>query len=129
MNWLVAFLHWLNTPFRTLALALRFLVDLTPQQLKSVFSLGMLGGMMALSWHNVWYTYRAEAAVAKGVAYKDFFTLLAEQIRFNSYLLAWFALIMGLVVFGADYIRAKWGDKEATFGRGSDPNKGGGSGV
>lgn len=118
------FSHWLGTPFRAIAASARFLVDLTPQQLKSIFSLGMLGGMIALSWHNVWYTYRAEAAVAKGAAYKDFFTLLAEQIRFNSYLVAWFALIMGLVVFGADYIHAKWGDKEAGFGRGTEPGAG-----
>jgi hypothetical protein len=119
MNILVAIIHWFGTPFRVLGRMGRFLVDLTPQQLKSVFSLGMLGGMIALSWHNVWYTYRAEAAVAKGEVYKPLFALLSDQIRFNSYLVAWFALIMGLVVFGADYFRAKWGDKEAGFGRGN----------
>lgn len=124
MNVLLAILRWLNTPFRTFARAARFLVDLTPQQLKSVFSLGMLGGIVALSWHNVWYTYRAEAAVEKGEAYKPFFALLTDQIKFNSYLVAWFAVIMGLVVFGADYIHAKWGDKEAGFGRGPDPKGG-----
>lgn len=117
------FVHWLGTPFRALSASFQFLVDLTQQQLKSVLTLAMIGGMIALTGVNVWYTYRAEAAVTKGHEYHNFFLLLQEQLRFNSGLIGWFALIMGLIVFGADYFKAKWGDKEAGFGKREEPPK------
>lgn len=114
------FFQWLGTPFRKLADAARFLVDLTPQQMRSVFSLSMIGGMIALTGINVWYTYRAERAVKQGEAFKPFFALLVEQVRIYSGLIGWFAVIMGLIVFGADYLRAKWGDKEVGLGKGQE---------
>lgn len=110
-------MQWIGTPFRAISASFRFLVDLTQQQLKSVLTLAMIGGMVALTGVNVWYSYRAEATVAKGAEYHSFFALLQEQLRFNSGLIGWFALIMGLIVFGADYFQAKWGDKELGLGK------------
>src|ERR1044072_8578638 len=109
--------RWLGTPFRAISASAQFLVDLSQQQLKSVLTLAMIGGMVALTGVNVWYSYRAESAVTKGHEYHSFFLLLQEQLRFNSGLIAWFALIMGLIVFGADYFQAKWGDKELGLGK------------
>ena len=116
-----AVMHWLGTPFRAVSNSFQFLVDLTQQQLKSVLTLAMIGGMVALTGVNIWYTYRAEAAVGQGPEYHSFFELLQEQLRFNSGLIGWFALIMGLIVFGADYFHAKWGNKEFGAGKGSAP--------
>ena len=125
MSWVKNFwsglLRWLGTPFRAISNSFQFLVDLTQQQLKSVLTLAMIGGMVALTGVNIWYTYRAEAAINKGHEYHNFFELLQEQLRFNSGLIGWFALIMGLIVFGADYFRAKWGNKEFGAGKGSEP--------
>lgn len=121
MKYLVSFLHWLGTPFRMFADVFRFLVNLTTQQMRALFSLAMIGGMIVLSFQNVWYSYRAEQAVVKGHEYHSFFELLLEQLRFNSGLIAWFAVIMGLIVFGADYFRAKWGDKEIGLGKKTEP--------
>lgn len=107
------FWHWLGTPFRAI-------VALKQAQVKSLFSIAMLVGIIVLSWQNMGLTYVAARAVDKGDTYRGFFALIQEQMRFNSGLIAWFAVILGLIVFGADYFRAKWGDKEFGAGRGSE---------
>lgn len=118
-----AFFHWLGTPFRSIANAFRLLVNLSSRQIKALFSLAMLGGMVTLSFQNVALTYAAKRAVEEGDTFRIYFDLIQEQMRFNSGLIAWFAVIMGLIVFGADYFRAKVGDKEVAFGSGEDiPN-------
>lgn len=121
MNRLQIFGRWLATPFRKVGQALVALVNMTGRQMRSLFSLAMIGGMVSLSAQNVWYTFRAEKAVGKGQEYHSFFALLQEQLRFNSGLIAWFAIIMGGLVWGADYFRAKWGDKEVGMGKGAAP--------
>ncbi len=112
-------LHVLGTPFRTVSNAFVVLVNLSSRQVKSLFSVAMLGGIIVLSFHNIAYTCLAQQTVGRGPTYSGFFKLVQEQMRFNSALIAWFALIMGLIVFGADYFRAKIGDKEVGFGRGA----------
>lgn len=106
-------LHWLGKPFRAI-------VSLTSQQVKSLFSVAMLGGIMVLSAQNAGLTFIAARAVEKGDTFRSYFDLIQEQMRFNSGLIAWFAVIMGLIVFGADYLRAKWGGGEVDFGKGDD---------
>ena len=114
------FFHWLGHPFRAMANAFSLLVNLTSRQVKALFSLAMLGGMISLSFQNALLTYVAKSAVEQGDTFRAYFDLIQEQMRFNSGLIAWFAVIMGLIVFGADYFRAKVGDKEVGFGRGQD---------
>lgn len=120
MNRVSAFFRWLGHPFRALANAFRLLVNLTSQQIKALFSLAMFGGMISLSAQNALLTYVAKQAVEQGDTFRSYFDLIQEQMRFNSGLIAWFALIMGLIVFGADFFRARIGDKEVGFGRGQD---------
>lgn len=105
-------------PFRVMGSVFVVLVNLSSRQVKSLFSVAMLGGIFSLSIHNMFYTYLAQSSVGRGPTYSGFFELVQEQMRFNSGLIAWFALIMGLIVFGADYFRAKLGDKEMEFGKG-----------
>lgn len=116
-----AILHWLGTPFRSIAAAFRVLVNLSRQQMRALFSLAMIGGIIALSTQNVAYTLLARQAVHDGETFRPLFLLIQEQMRFNSGLIAWFAVILGLVVFGADYFRAKVAGKEIEFGRGNAP--------
>lgn len=118
-NFLIKFLSWLGAPFRMITNVFKFFLNLTTQQMRALFSLAMVGGIISLSMQNVWYTYRAEQAILRGTVYIGFFNLLLEQLRFNSGLIAWFAVIMGLIVFGADYFRARWGDKEVGMGKGT----------
>lgn len=107
------FWRWLGTPFRAV-------VALTQQQIKSLFGVAMLTGIIVLSWQNMALTYVAARAVEKGDTYRTFFALIQEQMRFNSGLIAWFAVILGLIVFGADWLRVKRGDFEAGFGKNAD---------
>lgn len=111
-----AFLHWVGHPLRAVAAAFGALVNLSRQQMRSLFSVAMIGGVIALSTQNLLYTYLARCAVDEGDTYRPLFLLIQEQMRFNSGLIAWFALILGLVVFGADYFRARLGEKEIEFG-------------
>lgn len=110
------FLFWLGHPLRAISAAFAVLVNLSRQQMRSLFSVAMIGGVIALSTQNLLYTYLARRAVDEGDTYRPLFLLIQEQMRFNSGLIAWFALILGLVVFGADYFRAKLGAKEIEFG-------------
>lgn len=111
-----AFFRWLGHPFRAVANAFKVLVNLSAQQVKALFSVGMLAGMVSLSFQNMGLTYVAQKAVDKGDTFRIFFDLIQEQMRFNSGLTAWFAIILGLVVFGADYFKARWGDREFETG-------------
>ena len=107
------FWRFIGTPFRAI-------ISLTSRQVKSLFSIAMLGGIIVMSWQNVALSFAAARAVDKGDTFRIFFDLIQEQMRFNSALIAWFAFILGLIVFGADFMRAKWGDKELGFGKGDE---------
>jgi len=111
---------WLGKPFHAMARGLMVLVNLSGKQMRALFSLAMIGGMIASSFQNVYYLVLAKDAVERGEQYLPLFGLIAKQITFNSYLIAWFAGIMGLIVFGADYFRAKHGETEVGFGKGKE---------
>lgn len=105
------FWHWLGTPFRAIV-ALNF------RQVRSLFSIAMLCGVVALSVENWALVWLAHHSIAGGEIVNVWIGLLLERLRYNSALQAWFSVILGLVVFGAEYFRAKWGDKEFGAGRG-----------
>lgn len=106
MNRLTAFFHWLGTPFRAAC-------GLTRAQVRSLYSIAMLAGIVALSAES-WVLL----GMAKGAASGDprWFNLLVERLRYDALLVALFALIVALTVFGADYFKARWGDKEFEAG-------------
>jgi len=107
------FWHWLGTPFRAI-------VALDFKQVRSLFAISMLLGIIALSAENWVLLGLAHHSVESGEVLKAWLGLLIERTRYNSGLQAWFSVILGLVVFGAEYFRAKWGDKEFGAGRGAD---------
>lgn len=90
------------------------MLSLTRQQIRSLYALAMLGGIVALSaeaWLLIGFASDAEGA---------WFALLLERLRIISGLTGLFALIVALTVFGADYFKARYGDKEIGFGSDSD---------
>jgi hypothetical protein len=107
------FWHWLGTPFRAI-------VALDFRQVRSLFAIAMLCGIVALSAENWVLVSLAHHSIENGEAAKVWLGLLIERTRYNSGLQAWFSVILGLVVFGAEYFRAKWGDKEIGAGRGPE---------
>lgn len=113
-----AFFHWLGTPFHVLGNFLRALVNLTRTQMRAIFSLGMLGGIIALSFQNLTLMFLAEK---RQVSVESLFGQMAiNQQWWNNAIMAGFAGIVGLVVFGADYLRAKYGGIEFAAGKGED---------
>jgi hypothetical protein len=107
------FWHWLGTPFRAI-------VALDFRQVRSLFSIAMLCGVVALSMENWALVALAHHSIESGEVVTVWMGLLLERLRYNSGLQFWFAFILGMVVFGADYFRAKWGEKEIGAGRGPD---------
>jgi len=105
------FWRWLGTPFRAI-------VALTFPQVRSLFAVAMLCGIIALSVENWAMMALAHHAVAEGETMKAWLGLIIGRTRYNSGLQGFFALILGLTVFGAQYMRARWGDKEVNIGRG-----------
>ena len=107
------FWRFLGTPFRAI-------VSLTQKQVRSIFAIAMLSGIIALSVENWALIALAHQAVEQGDTFRIWFDLLLERTRYNSILQGFFAFIMGLIVFGADYFRARWGDKELSAGKGDE---------
>lgn len=106
------FFRWIFSPFR-------WAVYLERAQMRNLFSVFMLLGIMATSITNWAYMGFAYVAISNGASLA-WVGLIIEQTRFNSGLIAWFAFIMGAIVFGADFLRAKFGDKELSMGKGVD---------
>lgn len=107
----------ITSPFRATIAGLTVLVNLTGRQMRALFSIAMLGGMIANSATNWFYVNLVHHMVKEGEINMSFFGMIMEQMRFNSGLTAWFAVILGLIVFGADYLRAKHGETEISFGK------------
>ena len=111
------FWRFLGTPFRAI-------VALDFRQVRSLFSIAMLCGIVSLSMENWVYMSLAHHAVSEGESLQVWFGMLLERTRYNSGLQAWFAFIMGLIVFGAEVVRARGGDKEISAGREGSDNEG-----
>lgn len=106
------FFRWLLSPFR-------WAVYLERAQMRNLFSVFMLLGIIATSVTNWVYMAFAYSAIKSGAS-MAWLGMIIEQTRFNSGLIAWFAFIMGAIVFGADYLRAKFGDRELEMGSKTD---------
>ena len=110
--------EWLSRPFVATRDMVLWFINLNRTQMRNVFSLFMLAGILALSTTNWVYMGLAKSASQKN----DLIWLgvVIEQTRFNSILIGFFAFIVGGIAFGADYLRAKHGDTELALGKGKD---------
>lgn len=86
------------------------LLSLTRQQVRSLYAIAMLAGIVALSAES--WVLLGLASGAEG----QWFQLLLERLRIVSGLTGLFALIVALTVFGADYFKAKFRDVEFESG-------------
>lgn len=120
MNALRTFFQWLGYPFHMLGRAAMVLVNLNRQQMRSVFSLGMLGGIVAMSLMNVVMLYWAYVATVPIERESLVGVMALKQQFWNNAIMGGFALILGLVVWGADYLKAKFGDREIEAGSRED---------
>ncbi|WPZ05473.1 hypothetical protein [Pelagerythrobacter marinus] len=88
-------------------------LSLTRAQVRSLYSIAMLAGIIAFCGAGavlLWFAY--DAALFN----PQWFRLATEAIRYIFALIAMFAAIVALTVFGADYFKAKYGDAEIEAG-------------
>ena len=78
----------------------------------------MLGGIIALSLQNIGLIVMVRRVLGDASPGSLFGQMALNQQRWNNAIMAGFGLILGLVVFGADYFRAKVDQREVEFGRG-----------
>lgn len=116
MNRLAALLHWLGIPFRCTAAAFRALINMSQTQIRALFSIGMLGGIISLSMQNIGLIAMVRQTLDDAAPGSLFGAMALNQQWWNNAIMAGFGLILGLVVFGADYLRAKRGENEIEFG-------------
>lgn len=115
-----AFFHWLGTPFRAFGNFLRALINLTRTQMRAIFSLGMLFGIIALSFQNIFLLYWVFSFLKNAAPGSLFGQMALSQQFWNNAIVAGFASILGMVVWGADYLRAKYGGAEFSAGKGEE---------
>lgn len=111
------FFHWLGTPFRAFADFLRALVNLTRAQVLALFSVGMLLGIIALSTQNMvilYYSWQAGSQFPVQV-----WQMVFSQQFWNNAIMASLVTVLGLVVWGATYVKAKYGNMELEAGEGT----------
>lgn len=122
MKHLAAFLHWLGHPFRAFGALLRALVNLTRIQMRALFSVAMLGGIISLSFQNIGLIILVDKRDG------DVSSLLGKMVLsqqfWNNAIMGSFALILGLVVWGADRFRMKSRIAEIEAGTRPDPEEG-----
>jgi len=123
VRYFIAFIHWLGHPFRAIGDALRALVNLTRIQMRAIFSLAMLGGIISLSFQNialiVLVDQRGEVKIVSLLG-----KMVLSQQFWNNAIMACFATILGLVVWGADRFRMKSRIAEIEAGRGPNESEG-----
>lgn len=91
----------------------RAALSMTRTQIRSLYALAMLGGIVAFCGAGaaiMWFAY--DAALAN----PSWFKLAVEVIRYLFALIAMFALIVAMTVFGAEFFKAKYGGNEIEFG-------------
>lgn len=98
----------------------RAIVGLGREQVRSLFAVAMLAGIVALSAQG-WAAVALIHHVAHtGTFNRDLFNVLIFVLRWTFYLIAGGAACVALVVFGADWLRAKYGSAEIDLGRGGE---------
>lgn len=114
------FLHWLGHPFRSISKGCMFLINLNQTQIRALFSIGMLGGIIALSLQNISLIIVVRHALGQASPGSLFGQMALDQQWWNNAIMAGFGGILGLVVFGADYFKFKHGETEGGFGKGNN---------
>ena len=113
-------LHWFGHPLRSIVRASLFLVNINQSQIRALFSLGMLGGIIALSVQNIGLIIMVRQVLGQASPGSLFGQMAMDQQWWNNFIMAGFGGILGLVVFGADYFKFKHGKSEGSFGKGNE---------
>lgn len=115
--------HWLGGPWRTFRALCIALVSMDRRRMRSLFSLAMLGGIMALSFQNGFLILMVRQLLGDALPGSLFGQMALNQQFWNNVIIVVFCVAMALVVWGADYISAKFNRADGfgiTAGNGED---------
>lgn len=115
--------HWFGGPWRTLKALVIGLVNMDRRRMRSLFSLAMLGGIMALSFQNGFLILMVRQLLGDALPGSLFGKMALNQQFWNNVIIMLFCTAMALVVWGADYVSAKYGKFGVTAGNGEDAAK------
>jgi len=112
--------HWLGGPWRSLKAFCVALINLDRRQMRALFSIAMLGGIIALSFQNIALIYQVR--ILLGQARETLFgeMVLGQQL-WNNIIILVFCVSLALIVWGADYFTAKYRGVEVSAGSGGKP--------
>lgn len=108
--------HWLGGPWRTLKTLCVALVSMDRRRMRSLFSLAMLGGIIALSFQNGFLILMVRELLGEARPGSLFGQMALNQQFWNNVIIVVFCVAMALVVWGADYFSAKFKDVEVGAG-------------
>lgn len=117
MSRVAQFFHWCGHPFRVCGRVFAALINLTQTQIRALFSIGMLGGIVALSLQNIGLIVMVRNVLGEASPGSLFGNMALNQQFWNNSIIGGFGLILGLVVWGADYLKAKYSDTEISAGK------------
>jgi hypothetical protein len=120
VNRLATFFRWIGHPFRVVGRTFTALINLSQTQIRALFSLGMLGGIIALSLQNIGLIVLVRQLLKDAAPGSLFGQMALNQQWWNNAIMAGFGVILGLVVFGADWLKAKRGEWEIGIGKGEE---------
>lgn len=109
-NWAASIWRAIGWPFRSVGQGLIWALNLSSDQIRALMCWAMLTGIAVIGSWNVGLTLLADHAVHAKVSESAFFSILTEQIRYNSVLQA--LMIFGIVSIAiqAGTFKAKVGD-------------------
>lgn len=96
------------------------IIGLSRPQVRSLYAVAMLCGIVAMSvqgWAMVGLMHHAFSA---GELDDRLFGALVFVLKWTFYLIAGMTVCVALIVFGADWLKAKYGDAEIGIGKGSE---------
>jgi hypothetical protein len=112
--------HWLGGPWRSLKAFAVALVNMTRQQMRALFSVAMLGGIIALSFQNSGLILLVRSLLKDAAPGSLFGQMALNQQLWNNVIILVFCVSLALIVWGADYFTAKFKGFEASAGQGVD---------
>lgn len=115
--------HWLGGPWRSLKAFCVVLVNLSRQQMRSLFSIAMLGGIIALSFQNMGLIYSVRQLLGDALPGSLFGQMSLNQQLWNNIIILVFCVSLALIVWGADRFAAKVRGMEISASRGAPAAK------
>tara|TARA_B100000586_G_C20076521_1_gene413324 strand:+ start:970 stop:1332 length:363 start_codon:yes stop_codon:yes gene_type:complete len=102
-------------PFRMMKECFIFIANMNSKQVRSIFAMALLLGIISLSLMNISLIVFAREEDDVGSLFS---AMIQNQQFWNNAMMCIFAVIIGLVVWGATRFNAKYGDNEFSAGTG-----------